>query len=390
MKLNLIPLSLLFLFILNIGCGKKPEDNASKEIERSFQPSEGEVYFNALIELKRSVSTNDLDALKKCLQENPNLDLNMILDDGETLLTTSIKIGAQDVRNFLLERGASIERTNVNRETPLIVAASHGKINSLRVLLDRKAEINRKDNQGDTALHAALKRRNEEIALILIKHGANIEITDRNDKNAFKLAQELDLPNVLDLIKSILQVEYGTPDIASFRSIIMAGDLKNLNLMLTRFPRLPIDYETVNPLGLAISYKDENVAIRMIQLLLTYQANINGPKDAEESPLVMAVKARRRSLVDLFLLYKADVQNLDKAGLSALMYAVRNNDLSLTESLVNARAIQKYTISVNGKKTTFNACTIAREVNKMLSSALEKEINGKIKDVLRCGLRWLF
>lgn len=52
--------------------------------------------------------------------------------------------------------------------TPLIAAAVHGDADVAKLLLQRGADVNLKDKQGDTALFRAIEMRNEEVALVIL------------------------------------------------------------------------------------------------------------------------------------------------------------------------------------------------------------------------------
>ena len=53
-------------------------------------------------------------------------------------------------------------------------------------------------------------------------------------------------------------------------------------------------------------------------------------------------------------------------------------------------AVEKYTYIKDGKKITYNACTIAKEMASKLTTPSEKEANKKIRRSLDCGfLNWL-
>ena len=356
-----------------------------------MQPSEAEVSFYALKEVRRAVVENDLPGLKRVLLENPDTDLDQILFDGDTYLILAIKNNFTQIRNFLIEKGADVNMPNVNKETPLIVAISKKLTNSVKVLLDLKVDLEKRDANGDTALLMALKNKDEEVALLLIKQGANLETVDKADKSPLNIADNNQLNTASDLIKSILQVEFGAPDLASFRSVLNQGDVKRLNTILTRYPKLVGDYEACNPLALVIDVKDENAAMRSAELLISYQANVNGPKDAELTPLIKATTSKKQNFARLYLSANANPQLLDKDGKSALIHAVELNDAPLVELLLSYSAVEKYTFRKDGKKITYNACTIAREMAKKLDNSLEKKANQEIQNSLDCGfLNWLF
>lgn len=373
------------------GCGKKAQ-NKEADSDKSIEPSIAEVNFFALKEFDRAITENDLKALRKVMQDNPNIDLNAIQTDGDTYLIKAIKKDHREIRNYLIERGASVEKANVNKNTPLIVASIRGMTNTVRVLLDSKVDLEKKNIEGDTALHAAIKNNRDEIATLLVKQGANIDVLDGKFKNAIKLAEEYNVPTCLELLYSILKVEAGAPDIASFRNIISQGDLKRLNNVLTRYPRIVTDYESINPLALTVELKDENTAMRSAEMLLHYEANVNGPVDAEVTPLIKATLNKKKNFANLFLSSNANPQLLDKDGKSALIHAIELNNLELVKLLLSFSAVEKYSFRKDGKKITFDACDTAKAIGKTFTAGSDdKKTNDKVKDALDCGfLRWLF
>lgn len=391
MKSFWISLATLTLSLTITGCGKKAEVKDPEAQDKNISPSTAEVNFYVLKEMKRAVYENKLDLLKSVLKDNPSIDLNAIMDDGDTYLTVAIKRDFREIRNYLIEKGASVEKANINKNTPLIVSVNKGMLNSVKVLLDLKVDLEKRNNEGDTALHAAIKNSQDEIALLLIKQGANVEALDGKNRSAIRLAEDFNVPLSLELLKSVLQVEVGAPDIASFRNILTQGDLKRLNNVLTRYPRLANDYESINPLALVVEVKDENVAMRSAEVLIQYEANVNGPKDAEVTPLIKATLTEKSKFANLYLSSNANPQLLDKDGKSALIHAVELNNLEMVDMLLSFSAVEKYTFRRDGKKITYSACDIARDTGKKLDNDAEKKINEKIKDSLDCGfLRWLF
>lgn len=379
MKLNLSGLLPLAL-ILCCACGKKAEEKKLKSFTDNYRPSEAEVYFNALQELRRSVQDNDLLSLQRLLVNNPQLDLNKLGDDGETLLTIAIKRNYTSIRNYLINKGADLEKANIHKETPLISAVVSNQMNSTKILLDHGIDINKKDSFGNTALHIAIKNRNEDLALLLIKSGANVEITEAMDRNAYKLAEEYQTPRVLELIKSIMQTVYGSPDISSFKSVLVMGDVKALNQMLTRFPRIAIDYEAINPLALVLEIQDETMALKSAQLLISYQASVDGPKNADITPLIRAVQVENFAISQVLIEENADVNLVDNKGKSALIHAVEKANLPLINLLMNNGAKISYSAYTDSYRYDYDACKIARKLD-----------NSSIKKSLGCSFwDWIF
>ena len=84
-----------------------------------------------------------------------------------------------DIVKILLDRGADIEAKNNVGNTPLIEAASIGDIDSLKALLNRGADIEAKNNDGNTSL---IEAKTVDILKVLIDRGADIEAKN-NDGN---------------------------------------------------------------------------------------------------------------------------------------------------------------------------------------------------------------
>ncbi|MGE5591492.1 MAG: ankyrin repeat domain-containing protein [Bacillota bacterium] len=90
--------------------------------------------------------------------------------------------------------------------TPLGLAAFLGRTEALAVLLDHGADINRVSRSTvafvprNTALHAALAGGSEEAAAMLIERGANINVADSNGQTPLHLAAFGGLDRSLDLL----------------------------------------------------------------------------------------------------------------------------------------------------------------------------------------------
>lgn len=372
------------VFILGLSaCGKKANESSPTSNQKLFPQTSNEKSLEVDKNIKEAVRRNKLSDLEYIVSQNPSVNLNQLCADGETLLTVAIKWDFREVRDFLIDQGANLEVANLNEETPLIVAVTSNQMNSVQVLLDKRVDLNKKDRNDDTALHRALKSQGqhplnssirkgfEEIALLLIRKGANIEITNINDKNAFKLAQENQVASVVELIKSIMEVNYGNPDVLTFITLLTNGDSKNLSLMLSRYPSMAIEHASVNPLVLAMDLPNELDALKNIQILLNYHVDVNGPENAGITPLIKAVKLQNRGFVQMMLERNVDVNARDSEDKSALFHAIDLNNSELVELLVIQGAEDKN-------------CNHARTVQKRNLDQLGKDANKSIRKILKC------
>ncbi len=80
---------------------------------------------------------------------------------------------------LLLDRGADINTKNGNGETALFSAATHRHETIVQLLLDRGADIDVKNCNGETALQLAIQKEWLQIVWILLKKGAAIDDEDQ-------------------------------------------------------------------------------------------------------------------------------------------------------------------------------------------------------------------
>jgi ankyrin repeat protein len=76
---------------------------------------------------------------------------------------------ADDVFALLLAAGADVNQPTYGGMTPLMSAASVGRVEIVQQLLDHKSDPSLKDNKGKTALDHARNRKREKVVAILEK-----------------------------------------------------------------------------------------------------------------------------------------------------------------------------------------------------------------------------
>lgn len=107
---------------------------------------------------------------------NKNLKQKEIKDNSlnKPLLILAIQKKQNDVVKMMIEKGANINVKNLNGQTPLHVAILTNNIEIAKYLIEKGADLNIKDCKGQTPLYLAILKNNVEIAKLLIKKGANI------------------------------------------------------------------------------------------------------------------------------------------------------------------------------------------------------------------------
>lgn len=97
-----------------------------------------------------------------------------------------------EIIETLLKHGADIDATDSKNQTPLLVAAASGNLESLTVLLVYRADPDKTDDHGQSALHLAVSKNCHEMIPILLKNKAKINATNNKKQSPILLATYLD------------------------------------------------------------------------------------------------------------------------------------------------------------------------------------------------------
>lgn len=110
----------------------------------------------------------------ECLKE---LDVTKIIDENGNNLLHMVAIHGlrRSVIPCLIHLGLNPESENCMGYTPIIYAKIYKRRNIVHMLQDGKAMTSYKDSQFNTAVHSAVKRGDQEMAIILKGIGADID-----------------------------------------------------------------------------------------------------------------------------------------------------------------------------------------------------------------------
>ncbi len=103
-----------------------------------------------------------------------------------------------------LDAGLDVNtRTPVLRTHLLALAAAHGHVETVKLLLDRGADINAADATGWTALHGAAYFGSAEIIQLLLDRGARIPESNWYTPTLLHLAESRGSQSAIDLLQRV-------------------------------------------------------------------------------------------------------------------------------------------------------------------------------------------
>ena len=145
-------------------------------------------------------------------------DPNVQCYDGNTPLHSAVCYGNVEMVQALLNLEADVNIRNKNSSSPLNyipdiqgysevlnkLKSRQSLANVARLLLDRGADINSRNDEGSTPSHSATIMGRIEVIRLLLERGADVGVEDMQGRTPFSLAKEHDFDDIMKLLS-----EYG-------------------------------------------------------------------------------------------------------------------------------------------------------------------------------------
>lgn len=131
-------------------------------------------------------------------------NINAQDSDGNTALHHAAQWEMYDIARYLLTKcNALADIENDDDETPFDLAINSNDTEMVRLFLDnRKANVNRKDYTGATALHRATEADNTELVKLLLSAGAKVNVKDCLGETPLSIAKEYENEDIIRLLRA--------------------------------------------------------------------------------------------------------------------------------------------------------------------------------------------
>ncbi|XP_069806447.1 ankyrin repeat and SOCS box protein 2 isoform X1 [Dendropsophus ebraccatus] len=220
----------------------------------------------------------------------------------ETALYLSTLKGHLGCIQFLLQSGAEPDIVNKARETPLYKACERKNNEAVKMLVEYRADVNHRCNQGWTALHEAVARNALDIIDLLVKGGAKIEA-----KNCYGI--------------SPLFVAAQSGQLEALRYIVKCG--ADINTQ-------------ANDSATALYEASKNGHDDIVEFLLSQGADANKQNKDGFLPIHIASKKRDNDNIVSMLIPVTSRVRVKRSGISPLHIAAERNNDDILEELINA------------------------------------------------------
>lgn len=227
--------------------------------------------------------------------------------------------GHVDVASVLIGARADVNRPVADGFTPLITAASTGNLEMVRTLLAAGADPRVIDDEGQSALEVATKKKHEEIVEILSHHLANGG-RHRPSRSLFDAIERRDLGELREFLREDHQEQLGLTDKSGLTPLACAARMGHLSLVKALLD-VGADIDAggdKTPLYCAV----ENRHAPVVNALLAEGATVDAPSgDEARTPLMAAAATGHLELVRLLIEAGADAKTLDQSHKDALWHA---------------------------------------------------------------------
>ena len=213
------------------------------------------------------------------------------------------------------------------------LAARSRNIGSLLRLLDYKADVNFRNNSGLTPLHCTVENDDPTSAGILIKRGADINITDEDGNTFLHLAVKAGSKRCTGFFLTEWKIDPNSVNRYMQTPLHYAVESKSIDMqrdLITHGARIDTVTTDGSMLHLAIRNRDS----RTIKAIINKVPDINAQDSAGKTPLHLAIQNGDDIIVTDLINHGANPNIRDEAGNTPLHLAVRTGNPGIVKSIL--------------------------------------------------------
>jgi ankyrin repeat protein len=199
---------LLLLVVITAGCGApdKPSISLYLAMQRGdLDQMERHIYWGSDIDaelpngqypLHVAAEKGRIILVRRLLEHGAEID--RLSRAGNSPLEVAVLNGRTQIAELLLAEGARLDAS------ALLLKAAHNGItdrDTVRFLIERGADTETRDDQGDTPLLIAIRQDNHRLATHLVNNGADVNVRSADGESALALARRLGFPELISRLE---------------------------------------------------------------------------------------------------------------------------------------------------------------------------------------------
>ena len=307
------------------------------------------------------------------LLESKNIEVDLVDNNGETALHPASRQGMLAVIEKLITKGTDVNKQNRNGytalmhacdnehthvalallnvdgievdlvnvvgETALHRASSKGMLSVVEKLIEKRADVNKQDKRGNTALIGACEHKNTDVALALLERtGIEVDLANNNGETALHQASE---KGMLAVVKRLIEKDADVNKQNDYgNTALMKACIVNhayVALALLEHPDIRVDLVT-NSGYTALHQASEKGMLAVVEKLIEKRADVNKQTEYGDTALIIACEYKHADVAFALLERTGiEVDLVNNDGETALHQAF-NNDM--TEVVERIREIQ--------------------------------------------------
>jgi len=241
----------------------------------------------------------DFETVKRLIAADPKL-VNAKNSDGRFPLEMAAQTGRVEIVRLLLEKGAEVNMSRGGGSTALHMAALYGgKTELISLLLEKGANMNARTANGETPLNLAVIGKQKAIAELLLDRGAEINLENQNFSSLLHISASAGIKRIVDM--------------ALKHEINFAFRTEKGNTLLHSAA--------------------EGGLVELADVLLAKGLSLEATNTYGQTPLHLAARDDQKGIVELFLGKGAKIDQATKEGKAALHYAREKGHQDIVELL---------------------------------------------------------
>lgn len=282
--------------------------------------------------LMYAVMQGDAEVVQAMLAKGARQDLKN--KEGDTALSLAKKAGLGYIAQLLEKAasGASVPPPDPSLH-PLFKAVKEGRLDQVKALIAKGADVNIRTATGSTPLMYAADGNQLAIARFLLKLGADVNAKNGTNNTALIYAS---IKGHVDIVTELLRkkADVNVKNISKADALIYAvvGKKTEIADILLKNGASVTDKYDGGKTALLMAASDGNLDIA--KLLLAYKADVNAVDRDEMSALMIACEKGNSGLVEALLKAGADINKKSKYGDTALSKAISTRHVPIVRILV--------------------------------------------------------